>query len=99
LYPLFPHIVRLEASALQRRYGTESLVEAVHHFGASVLVHDIETPQQKATAIQAGADLLQGRALGAPGRAIETTVPAVMEEPDPVMAGGYRPKSPKGASD
>ncbi|MDQ2655804.1 MAG: EAL domain-containing protein [Bacteroidota bacterium] len=99
LYPLFPHTVRLEASALQRRYGTDSLVEAVHHFGASVLVHDIETPQQKAAAIQAGADLLQGRALGAPGRAIETAVPAVMEEPYSVMAGGYPQKSPKGASD
>jgi EAL domain-containing protein (putative c-di-GMP-specific phosphodiesterase class I) len=99
LYPLYPHIVRLEASALQRRYLTDSLVDAVHHFGASVLVHDIETAQQKNAAIEAGADLLQGRALGAPGRAIETAVPAVMEEPYPAMTGAYREKPFKGAPD
>jgi EAL domain-containing protein (putative c-di-GMP-specific phosphodiesterase class I) len=97
LYPLFPHIVRLEACALQHSYGTGSLVDAVHHFGASVLVHDIETLQQKTAAIQAGADFLQGPALGVPEHAIETAVPAIMEEPDPVMTGGYWQKSFKGA--
>lgn len=99
LYPLYPHIVRLEASALERRYGTESLLDAVHHFGASVLVHDIETAQQKTVAIQAGADLLQGRALGLPVRAIETAVPTVMEEQYPALAGGQRQRSFGGVSD
>ena len=99
LYPLFPHIVRLEASALERRYGTESLVDAVHHFGASVLVHDIETAQQKRIAVESGADLLQGRALGLPLRAIETAVPAMMKEHYPVLARGYRQSSFNGAPD
>lgn len=99
LYPLFPHIVRLEASALERRYGTESLVDAVHHFGASVLVHDIETAQQKRVAVESGADLLQGRALGLPLRAIETAVPAMMKEHYPVLARGYRQSSFNGAPD
>lgn len=99
LYPLFPHIVRLEASALERRYGTESLVDAVHHFGASVLVHDIETAQQKRVAVESGADLLQGRALGLPLRAIETAVPAMMEEHYPVLARGYRQSSFNGVPD
>ena len=99
LYPLYPHIVRLEASALERRYGTESLLDAVHHFGASVLVHDIETAQQKTVAIQAGADLLQGRALGLPVRAIETAVPTDMEEQYPALAGGQRQRSFGGVSD
>ena len=40
-------------------------------FGASVLVHEIETAQHKAAALQEGADLLQGRALGVPVRAVE----------------------------
>jgi len=99
LYPLFPHIVRLEASALERRYGTESLVDAVHHFGALVLVHDIETAQQKRVAVESGADLLQGRALGLPLRAIETAVPAMMEEHYRVLARGYRQSSFNGAPD
>jgi EAL domain-containing protein (putative c-di-GMP-specific phosphodiesterase class I) len=99
LYPLYPHIVRLEASSLQRRYLTDSLVDAVHHLGASVLVHDMETAQQKNAAIEAGADLLQGRALGVPQRAIEVTLPAVMEEHDPALAAGYGQQAFKGASD
>ncbi|SEL18821.1 EAL domain-containing protein [Nitrosovibrio tenuis] len=77
LYPLYPDIVRLEASILLRRYGTGSLVDAVHHFGASVLVHEIETTQQMTAAIQARANFLQGRALGMPVRAIESVVPVV----------------------
>jgi EAL domain-containing protein (putative c-di-GMP-specific phosphodiesterase class I) len=99
LYPLYPHIVRLEASALERRYGTESLLDAVQNIGASVLVHDIETAQQKTVAIQAGADLLQGRALGLPVRAIETAVPTDMEEQYPALAGGQRQRSFGGVSD
>ena len=99
LYPLYPHIVKLQASSLQRRYLTDSLVDAVHHLGASVLVHDIETTQQKNAAIEAGADLLQGRALGVPRQAIETTLPENMEEHDPALAVGYGQPAFKGASD
>ena len=44
----------------------------VHHFGSKLLVYDIETPQQMAAAIHAGADFLQGRHIGAPTRGIET---------------------------
>jgi len=77
LYPLYPDIVRLEASILLRRYGTGSLVDAVHHFGASVLVHEIETTQQMTAATQMGADFLQGRALGMPVRAVDSVVPVV----------------------
>ena len=68
---LYPDIVRLEASALLGRFGARTLVDSIHQFGASVLVHEIETAQQMAAAIQAGADFLQGRALGVPVRAIE----------------------------
>lgn len=99
LYPLYPHIVRLEASSFQRRYLTDSLVDAVHHLGASVLVHGIETAQQKNAAIEAGADLFQGRALGVPRRAIETTLPAVMEEHGPALTEGHRQPAFKGAFD
>jgi EAL domain-containing protein (putative c-di-GMP-specific phosphodiesterase class I) len=74
-------------------------VEAVHHFGALVLVHDNETPQQKTAAVQAGADLLQGRALGAPERAIETTVPVIMEEHYPPPNRSHRQASSQGVSD
>ncbi|MDE2366379.1 MAG: EAL domain-containing protein, partial [Betaproteobacteria bacterium] len=79
LYPLYPDIVRLEASILLRPSGTGtgSLVDAVHHFGASVLVHEIETTQQMTAATRAGADFLQGHALGIPVRAIEPAVESV----------------------
>ncbi|HVW65302.1 MAG TPA: EAL domain-containing protein [Nitrosospira sp.] len=99
LYPLYPHIVRLEASALQRCGGAESLVEAAHHFGASVLVHDIETAQQKTAVVESGADLLQGRALGLPRRAIETALPEITEERYPAPTRAYRQPSSKGAPD
>jgi len=71
LYPLYPDVVRLEAPLLLRRYGTGSLVDAVHHFGASVLVHEMTA------ATQMGADFLQGRALGMPVRAVDSVVPVV----------------------
>lgn len=77
LYPLYPDIVRLEAPLLLRHYGAGSLVDAVHHFGASVLVHEIETTQQMTAAIQAGADFTQGRILGMPVRAVEWVVPVI----------------------
>jgi EAL domain-containing protein (putative c-di-GMP-specific phosphodiesterase class I) len=52
-------------------------VDAVHHFGASVLVHEIDTTQQMTAATQVGADFLQGRALGMPVRAVDSVVPVV----------------------
>ncbi|MGH8631214.1 MAG: EAL domain-containing protein, partial [Burkholderiales bacterium] len=67
---LYPDIVRLEASALTQRGGLGSLVDAVHRFGATLLVRDIETTQEMSAAIRAGADLLQGRFLGEPARAV-----------------------------
>jgi EAL domain-containing protein (putative c-di-GMP-specific phosphodiesterase class I) len=72
LYPLHPDIVKLEAPVLLRHSGAGLLVETIHHFGASVLVHEIETPQQISVALEAGADLLQGHAIGAPVRTIHS---------------------------
>ena len=72
LYPLFPEIIRLDASLLYRYQVSGSLGDAIHHFGSTLLVYDIETPQQMAAAIHAGADFLQGRHIGAPTRGIET---------------------------
>jgi EAL domain-containing protein (putative c-di-GMP-specific phosphodiesterase class I) len=77
LYPLYPDIVRLEASVLLRHSGTGSLIDTIHHFGALVLVHEIETAQLMRVAAEAGADFLQGRALGMPARAIESVVPII----------------------
>lgn len=70
---LYPDIVRQEASTLLQHTGSDPLLETVHRFGAALLVRDIETSQQMAAAIRAGADLLQGRFLGQPARTIETT--------------------------
>ncbi len=92
LYPLYPDIVRLEAPLLLRHYGAGSLVDAVHHFGASVLVHEIETTQQMTAAIQAGADFMQGRILGMPVRAVEWVVPVVG---DRTVSGAGRRSSAK----
>jgi EAL domain-containing protein (putative c-di-GMP-specific phosphodiesterase class I) len=75
MQPLIPDFVRLEASALLQHNGVGSVVDAVHHFGAAILVHEIETPQQLAAALDAGADLLQGRLLGAPARTITVDGP------------------------
>lgn len=71
LYPLYPDMVRLEASALQRLGDAGPLVEAIHHFGAQVLFREIETARQLTGAVRAGADLLQGRFLGIPAQVIE----------------------------
>lgn len=87
LESLYPDIVRLEASALLSSYGTRRLVDSIHRSGASVLVHEIETAQHKAAALQEGADLLQGRVLGVPVRTAEA--------PEPVP-GGKRFPAPLG---
>jgi EAL domain-containing protein (putative c-di-GMP-specific phosphodiesterase class I) len=79
LYPLFPEIIRVDASVLYRYQVSGSLVDAIHHFGSKLLVYDIETSQQMAVAIRAGADYLQGRYIGAPVRAIETGAAHVPE--------------------
>ncbi|MCX7184888.1 MAG: EAL domain-containing protein [Nitrosospira sp.] len=72
LYFMPPDIVRVNASALVRHNETRLLVDAVHRSRGALLVRDIETAQQMATAIRAGADYLQGRFLGEPIRAIAT---------------------------
>ena len=66
---LYPDVIRLEAQAL-RRDGIGSLVDAIHRFGATVLVKEVESPEDVTAAVRAGADLLQGRYLGEPVRAI-----------------------------
>lgn len=63
---LYPDFVRLEAGQLKRRSGMTALVDAIHRFGATLLVRDVETEQDMAAAVRVGADLLQGRFLGEP---------------------------------
>ena len=72
---LYPDIVRQDASDLLQYNGSDSLLDTVHRFGASLLVRDIETSQQMRAAIRAGAHLLQGRFLGEPARMIEASRP------------------------
>jgi EAL domain-containing protein (putative c-di-GMP-specific phosphodiesterase class I) len=96
---LYPDIVRLEASALMGRFGARTLVDSIHQFGASVLVYEIETSQHKAAAFQEGADLLQGRALGVPARAVEPSVPVPARNHYPVPSGNYRQRSFRGSPD
>ncbi len=69
---LYPDFVRLGADPLKKRAGMTALVEVIHRFGATLLVRDVETEQEMSAAIRAGADLLQGRFLGEPARAIES---------------------------
>jgi EAL domain-containing protein (putative c-di-GMP-specific phosphodiesterase class I) len=71
LYPLYPDMVRLDTSVLLRHNRTGSLVDTIHHFGAEVLVHEIETTKQLAAALRAGADFVQGRLFGVPAHTIE----------------------------
>ncbi|HEX7811937.1 MAG TPA: EAL domain-containing protein [Burkholderiales bacterium] len=68
---LYPDVVRLELKALKRS-GSKSLIEAIHRFGASLLVKGVETSEDVSAAVRAGADLLQGRYLGEPTRSIES---------------------------
>ncbi|WP_091136052.1 EAL domain-containing protein [Nitrosospira sp. Nsp14] len=96
---LYPDIVRLEASALMGRFGARTLVDSIHQFGASVLVCEIETSQHKAAALQEGADLLQGRALGVPVRAVEPSVPVPAGNHYPAPSENYRQRSFRGSPD
>lgn len=68
---LYPDVVRLDAKALKRS-GGKALIDAIHRFGATLLVKDVETGEDAASAVRAGADLLQGRYLGEPVRALES---------------------------
>lgn len=68
---LYPDIVRIEAGDLVRHEAIIPLVDTVHSFGASLLVRDIETSAQLATAIRADADYLQGNLLSEPAHAIK----------------------------
>jgi EAL domain-containing protein (putative c-di-GMP-specific phosphodiesterase class I) len=69
---LYPDFVRLAAGQLKKRARTTALADAIHRFGATLLVRDVETEEEMTEAVRAGADLLQGRFLGEPTRAAES---------------------------
>lgn len=69
---LYPDFVRLGAGQLKSCGGMPALVDAIHRFGATLLVRDVETEQEMSAGVRAGADLLQGRFLGEPTREIES---------------------------
>ena len=77
---LFPDFVRLEAGQLKNRSGVNALVDAIHRSGASLLVRGVETEQDMAAAVQAGADLLLGRYLAEPALAIGTLSRSAREQ-------------------
>ena len=77
---LFPDFVRLEAGQLKNRSGVNALVDAIHRYGASLLVRGVETEQDMAAAVQAGADLLLGRYLAEPALAIGTLSRSAREQ-------------------
>jgi EAL domain-containing protein (putative c-di-GMP-specific phosphodiesterase class I) len=93
---LYPDIVRLEAWKLAGRYGTRAAVDSIRQFGGKVLVHEIETVQHKDAALQEGADLLQGRALGMPVRGIEPAVPGPRQTQCLEPPGDHRERSFRG---
>jgi EAL domain-containing protein (putative c-di-GMP-specific phosphodiesterase class I) len=72
---LYPDVVRLNASTLLQRDGTDTLLDTAHRLGAVILVRGIETRQQVIAAVRSGADLLQGRFLGEPARTVEVNEP------------------------
>ena len=77
---LHPDFVRLEAGELKKRSGLGALVDAVHRFGATLLVRDVESEQDLAAAVRAGADLLQGRYLAEPTLAVGTLSRSAREQ-------------------
>jgi EAL domain-containing protein (putative c-di-GMP-specific phosphodiesterase class I) len=93
---LYPDMVKLEAWSLRSRYGTRAAVDSIHQFGGKVLVHEIETIQHKDAALQEGADLLQGRALGMPMRGIEPAVPGLRQTQYLEPPGDHRERSFRG---
>ena len=77
---LYPDVVRIAASNLMRHETIAELADTVHSFGASLLVRDIETPEQLVAAKHTEVDYLQGNLPGKPVSAIETTaLPPVSE--------------------
>ena len=48
------------------RYALTRLIRAVHQLGATVVATGIETPDDAALALDAGADMLQGYFVGRP---------------------------------
>jgi EAL domain-containing protein (putative c-di-GMP-specific phosphodiesterase class I) len=72
---LYPDIVRIEAYDLLHHHAVDALIKRIHHFGASILVWNIETFDQLTAARRAGADYLQGNYLSKPARAIHTISP------------------------
>ena len=67
LWQLTPDIVKLDRSLIvqagingRARWILPRIVEIIHGLGAQVVVEGIETPEQHALALDAGADLLQG---------------------------------------
>src|SRR5258706_155085 len=72
-----PVLVRLDRLS---RAETAALVDAIHRFGATLLVRDVETEQEMTAAVRAGADLLQGRFLGEAARGIESIARRAQEQ-------------------
>lgn len=71
LLELHPNIVKLHRQMLARRdpahrYALTRLIRAVHQLGATVVATGIETPDDAALALDAGADMLQGYFVGRP---------------------------------
>ena len=77
---LYPEMIRIKASYLPNDRVIDALIRAVHHFGAKVLVWDIATSDQLASAKRLGADYLQGHFLSEPARAVRTVSPQLIQE-------------------
>ena len=67
---LYPDFVRLGAAGLRAKPDQKPLVDAIHRYGATLLVRDVETEQDMTAAVRAGADVLQGHFLGATTKSI-----------------------------
>ena len=78
---LYPDVVRIAASDLLRHETITTLTDTVHSFGASVLVRDIETPEQLIAAKRSDVDYLQGNLFGKAASVIETTELPVITKP------------------
>ena len=77
---LYPEMIRIKASYLPNHRVIDALIRAVHHFGSKVLVWDIATSDQLASAKRLGADYLQGHFLSEPARAVRTVSPQLIQE-------------------
>lgn len=77
---LYPDIVRITAYDLLRHQAIDTLIRTIHYFGAKLLVWNIGSFDQLATAKRAGADYLQGDYLSGPARAINTISPQLIQE-------------------